>query len=154
MPRKATGTIARAGDHWKARIRLAAGSGPWVDLPSGLSEAKAREMAAALTERARSKNWKTPPKNGALPPPGSTVAEWSKRWLAHRAQRGLTSVRDDKGRLEHHILPLLGDLAVPAVTRADIERVVADLDSKVRAKEMTWKTAWNIWAVLRRMFRD
>jgi hypothetical protein len=98
MPRKATGTIARAGDHWKARLHLADGSRSWVDLPLGLSEAKAREMTAALAERARSKNWKAPPKNGVLPPPGSTVADWSKRWLAHRTQRGLTSVRDAKVR--------------------------------------------------------
>jgi hypothetical protein len=109
MPRKATGTIARAGDHWKARIRLSDGSRHWVDLPPGLSEAKARKMAAVLTERAHGKNWRSPAKMGVLPPPGSTVAERSKRWLAHRAQRGLTSVRDDEGRLEHHILPLLDD---------------------------------------------
>jgi hypothetical protein len=40
------------------------------------------------------------------------------------------------------------------VPRADIEGLVAELDAKVQAHKLSWRTAMNVWAVISRMFRD
>jgi integrase len=71
-----------------------------------------------------------------------------------RIQRGNTSTRDDKSRFSTHVAPLIGDRAMAAVTRSEIEGIVEALDHKVRTGELSWHTAWNIWAVVSRMFRD
>ena len=86
--------------------------------------------------------------------PTETVAQWSERWLAHREERGYTSVCDDRGRLSAHILPVLGAVYVREVTRAHVEDLVERLDAKVRRGECSWKTAWNVWGVVTKMFSD
>jgi hypothetical protein len=63
-------------------------------------------------------------------------------------------VRDNKGHLNEHVLPVLGPLAMPAVTRKDVESLVAALDRKVLAGEVSAKTARNVWGTCSKMFDD
>ncbi len=83
-----------------------------------------------------------------------TVAQWSERWLAVREEKGYTSVCDDRGRLSAHILPVLGSVFVREVTRAHVEDLVEKLDAKVRGGKCSWKTAWNVWGVVTKVFSD
>ncbi len=87
---------------------------------------------------------------------GENGEPWARteRWLASREARGNTTTRDDASRLEHHVLPTIGDHAMAAVTRDDVEAIVESLDGKVRADALSWHTWWNVWAVVSRMFRD
>lgn len=155
MPRARTGTVERHGDHWDAKILLADGkTRERFCLEPGMSKDAARAEAAALSRRALEVGAEAPPAGTAPEPEGERVSKYAGRWLKERDARGLTSVGDDRGRLEKHVLPLLSDRATVAVTRTDVERVVEDLDRKVRAGEISWKTAHNVWGNVTRMFAD
>ena len=85
---------------------------------------------------------------------GETLAQFAERWLEARARLGNTTVRDDRGRLDKWILRSLGATPVAGITREHVERLVADLNEKVRARELAWKTAGNVWAVFQRLMKD
>ena len=89
-----------------------------------------------------------------MPPPSESIRAWHVRWVASRAAKGNTSIRDDKSRYQTHVDPLIGEKPMASVTRSDIEGVVEALDGMVRAGELSWHTAWNTWAVVSKMFRD
>ncbi len=89
-----------------------------------------------------------------IPATSETVRDWQSRWLVSRVAKGHTSTRDDKSRYETHVDSLIGSKPIASVTRVDVEAVVEKLDGKVRAGEMSWHTAWNVWAVVSKMFRD
>jgi integrase len=99
-------------------------------------------------------------KRGTPPPATSeTVAEWCKRWLEWRTNRGLSTTPHDKGRLSNYVLPILGPLPMHAVTRVDVERVVEELDRRISlpgndADRISWKTASNVWVLVSKMFKD
>lgn len=156
MPRARTGTIKRHGDHWDARITLNDGSRPWVHLPAGLTEPEARKRAQSMSEAVRERDGKREPTtaSGAPPAPGEMFAAWSERWLAAREERGLTSVKDDRGRLRKWVLPTLGPRPMPEIKRVELERLVEELDAAVRAGLCAWKTARNTWGVVSKMFDD
>ena len=83
-----------------------------------------------------------------------TLREWSDRWLAWCKERGLASVDDDLGRLTKHVFTRIGFRDVRAVTRADLESLVDHLEGRVRAGELSWKTASHAWGLVTRMFAD
>jgi integrase len=88
---------------------------------------------------------------------GETVAAWSERWLADRTARGIASVKDDEGRVNKHILPILGPMPIARVDRAAIESVVESLDRKIVSDDVDhieWKTASNVWMLVSKMFDD
>jgi integrase len=164
-PRK--GTIEWHGDHWDVRPTLADGSrGDRVCQPPGMSEERARDKATALTQLAAQKGiarerpeLPAPPAPGGAPPPqGVTLKDWSDAWCDDRARRGLSSVDDDRGRLRKWILPRfdppLGSRPAQSLTNADLERLVEDIDERVRREELSWKTAKNVWGLVTKMCDD
>ena len=94
----------------------------------------------------------SPPRSGRRPD-GETVGSWFNRWWEDRVLRGTSSASTDRYRYHGHIEPVIGTLAIKAVTKADIERVVARLDAETR-KGQSWRTSLNCWALVRAMFRD
>jgi len=174
---KGAGTIhwvpAKPGEtqgHYMGRISLIDGARPWVHCPPGprsvQAEARAREYVASKAERARlnritGEEWGLKPRGvtketttGSRPAvEGETVSDFADRWLKARVGR-VASVRDNKGHLNEHILPVIGPLAISAVRSKDIEDVVAALDRKVLAGEMSAKTAKNVWGTCSKMFDD
>ena len=155
MPRPRTGTIYRHGDHWDVRVTLLDGSrSPPIHLPKGLSEARARDRAASLAELATKEGLPRPTTKTGAATSSDTLSSWTERWCAAREERGLTSVGDDRGRLRKWVLPALGDKLMTEITRADLERLVEDLDASVRAGALSWKTAKNVWGVVSKMFDD
>jgi integrase len=156
MARPSTGTVQWFGDHWRARVTLADGSRPWIDLPRTLGrddEAKAREKARELAVYAREHGMQRTTE-GALAGDGETVREYAARWIAERERRGLRSVRDDRQRLNTHVMPLVGDLRVRGVTAKDARAVVAALDAKVSSGALAWRTALNTWGSFSKMMGD
>ena len=154
--RPASGTVVWAGDHWRIRITLLDGSRPWFDLNPRISEKEARKLAREASELARKeKRVLISPKGEAKEDPGGeTVRFWSSRWLDYREERGLESVSDDRARVRDHVLPVIGDIAMADVTEDHIRDVVHSLDEKVGKGELAWKTASNVWVLVRKMFKD
>jgi integrase len=150
-PRK--GTICWTRDRRRqAIVTLADGSRKRLDpFPRGISEALAREKAAFYAEKWANVYPKAPA--GETITTGS-VAAWFEQFARHREARGLTSVRDDRGRFARHVAPVLGRLAMTTVRREDIEQLVRTLDAKVQAGELSWKTAQNTWVLVSKMFRE
>jgi len=116
----------------------------------------AKACAARLAPRVR--------KASAGLPPIETVADYAERWCAWRERKGFGCVGNDRAILRHHILPTIGTLDVCCVARDDLKRVVKDPDDKAKhgttvdfdgaVRSFAWKTAINVWAVVRAMFRD
>lgn len=147
---KGTGTVtgytdARGRERFRVAIEIN-GKRKWKRMPPGTLRAEAEAKASEWSVRAS---------QAPLPVQRvQTVEQWSWRWLAWRAERGLTSVSDDQQRIRDHILPTLGKLEMKRVTRADIRKLVERLDERVRSEELRWKTALHVWTLVRGMFRD
>jgi integrase len=147
--RPKTGSITLHGDHFDVRITLPDGSrAPRQCLPAGLTEPRARETAAAMTERAEQKWSERKTEEAKVQAVGETFKVWSLRWCDERQRRGHTSVSDDRGRLSKWVWPILGEAQAVAVSGADIERLVESLDNHVLAADLSWKTAANVWGLV------
>ncbi len=165
MPRLSTGYIEWSGDpshprptdHWRVRVTMPDGSRPRFDLAPGVTAAKARKKAAEMAALAKvgklvaATSTTTATSSGK---PGEALDAWVERWFAARATRGLSSVRADGGRYRTWIAPVLGGLPVAALQRQDIERWVEWIDAQVRAEKLSWKTAFNAWGLVSKMFGD
>jgi integrase len=135
---------------WFARLTLVDGGRKFVPLDPSIPHEdmqSARKAAADVSALARNER-----RVDANVP--ETVREYGKRWLAHREERGLTSVSDDRGRLTKWVHSKIGEADVTNVDRGALEELIEDLDRRVRARELSWKTAWHAWALTRRMFGD
>ncbi len=160
MARPATGWVkwrnGSEGEHWYAQVTLKDGTrSDWVSLPShilngppGSPEYLAAKAAAKVASDDARLHGMVRRTTSA-----QTVTEYAKTWIAWRTGK-VRSVRDNASHLEHHILPELGALPIADVTRADVERVVAALDEKVRKGEMGSKTARNVWGTCSKLFDD
>ena len=148
------GNVEVRGGVYALRIRLA---GERKRIPLGavadMSEARAREKADAWLERMEREGYgvdKPPPPPGAV-----TVKMHFNAWISgelyrqHGPVNGLkikASAESDSWRAGKWIEPLIGHLAVTAVTEQDIERVIAKLPEE-RAG-----TRLQVYALLHRGF--
>jgi integrase len=134
---------------WHARISLTDGSRPLVPLDPDIPHedtAGAAECAATTSAYFR--------ENGMAPDTTKeTVAEYAARWLSDREGR-VNPIRDDRGRMNHHVLPVLGPLDVTRFGRDDVERLRDALDVKIADGTLSWKTAANCWTVITSMCSD
>lgn len=134
---------------WVARLLQPSGGRRPVDMP-GIPEAdveRARALAKTLAIRARD--------GGFVPEEAlETVNEWVVRWAKARTAKGLRTVGTDLGRFNKWLSPIIGTKAMTSVTRRDIEEVVQALDRGIRAGQLHWKTARNVFGVLTKMFAD
>ena len=148
MGRKSTGTVrpTQDGKAWEAKYTLLGGKrGPWGELPgsAGLDRPAAEALAASYAPSVRASSAGDE----------ETVAKYVDRWLADRKTR-VVSIKDDTSRMRDHVLPELGTLGARSITRDDIERVRDKLDDKVKAGDLSWKTAQNVWTLLRKLGDD
>ena len=130
MARPATGSPkwSEERQRWEARVTLDGGMRKLVPLPTSIRKEDsdtARRVAQIISDKSR--------RDGKVPETtAKTVNEWVVDWLAARTRAGLATVAHDQGRLKNHVQPVIGTRPIADVTREDVERVVADLDRKVR----------------------
>lgn len=144
------------GDHWRARVTLADGSRPWVDLPRTLGrddEAKAREKARDLAAYVR-EHGVIRTSEAPLPSSAETVRAYVDRWIADRRRRGIKTADDDASRLRKHVFPLIGGEAMAAVSAKQLRALVVSLDEKIASGALAWKTAGNVWGLVGKLFTD
>lgn len=138
------GSIFRRGR--KLWMKYKDAEGQWVNKSTGLDvgQEKAAERLLELAEAAVTAGVK-PAEDG------TTVATYAKRWIAERKARGLSSVKDDDGRLKRHVLPSLGRLELGEVK----PRHVRDLVRKLRREaKIAPRTIISVYGAMHRMFAD
>ena len=101
MGRARTGTVKKHGDHYDARILLPDGSRPWIHLPAGDTYERAKERAAALSERAAQGD-AVLDRNAAKVAEGETVAQYVARRADDRVAHGVTSAVEETAFLRKH----------------------------------------------------
>ena len=101
--------------------------------------------------------------HGVAPETGSeTVAAWFKRLHAAKDAKGLSTVKDMRGRATAWILPGIEHRAMAKVTAEDIEAIVRRLDAAVRSFQkggpgegrLAPSTAANVWGDLSHAFDE
>ncbi len=166
MPTEPTGTVDRyEGDHYVIRLgRLLDGSRPYVHMKPGprskYAEQRAAELAVERTKEARDlkltgADFSIRPRRPteAATIAGPSMGGWVDAWTEHRRRRGL-STADTAVRVWHqHIEPVIGG-HVRDWTREDLRALSRDLDAKVHASTLSWKTAQNVWGVATKMVAD
>lgn len=141
---------------YKDRVVMPDGSRPWVHVdaatPEEARQAFDRMRAASQAQRLATRKRQT--LTGGL-----TVRQWMvERWTPSRKAAGLVSAEGGMGRLEIHVLPILGPMPIASVTRENIESVVAHLDAAQRLPRaqggISWKSAACIWGLVTKAFDD
>lgn len=144
--------------HWRTRVTYADGTRRWERL-DGLTQAekaRAKKRALLVQVGARTRLPTPGPRARTPEPEGESVEEYGARWLDDRRRQGRADVDGEAGTLRRYLYPHLGARVLASITRADLERVVERLDDAVRApvKPLSWKTALNVWSVVRKLFHD
>ncbi len=155
--RKATGTITKTkAGLWQAIVTLADGTRKRLPpFPKGTSEAMAREKATHYAaEVARLGIVRAPIEVSALAEPAESAEGWFTSWLADRMARGYSSAKDNAGHWRIHIRPCFGDRHPKSWTRDDFRKLSRELDAKVQADSLSWKSAVNIWGTATKMADD
>jgi integrase len=139
------------GDGFKSRVVMPDGSRPWVHV-----DARTPEEATDIFDRMRQASQAQRAATRVRRPSASiTVESWVRdRWTPSRRSRGLVNVDCDLGRLAKHIFPAIGPTPITQVSTPQLERVVAELDDKVRAGTLSWKSATCIWGLVTKAFDD
>lgn len=142
--RPSTGAVVRikTGPHagqLQGIIRLFDGSKKRLEpFDKGTSQAMAEERTKFWQEKVLRERIVKEPKNSAA----SAGAEWWESYFKWRDARGLSPTRP---AYNSHVKPVIGDKHPRQWTRSDCEAIVAELDKKVTAGGITWKTAANCW---------
>jgi integrase len=152
------------GEQWYTIVTLANGKrSPWIALAKTIlrdDEPGAKAAAKAVAEERRAGGY-------VAPEVTETVEEFAKRWCKWRDERKIGCVAGDRAKLAAHVFPSIGSLDVRAVSRSDLKRLVESLDAKTKRghtidtrgkrpkrRPFGWKTAGNVWNVVRALFRD
>lgn len=155
MARRRTGTVRQHGDHYVIRATWPDGKKTKpVHLEPWVTEEDAWTRAGELHRIVRQPGAERVADLTPADLDTTTVGEWIEGWFRNREDRGYTSVADDRGRWSKWLARHLEARPIKAVTKVELEAVVEDLDTRVRAGELAWKTAQNVWALCSRMFKD
>lgn len=129
--------------------------GEWPHSPEG--EARAREAAAARTERWRDLGVVVEPKRGRRRKPTAALLDfeqWFDRWIAQRKAEGQTSTRMDRSRYRTHLVPVTGGAHVRDWSKEMMRELVSALNAKINAEPTCWKTMEHAWTLAKAMCRD
>jgi integrase len=83
-----------------------------------------------------------------------TTAHYAERWLAWRDRHEMTSITCYRSAVDQHILPVLGEKPVVAITTQDAREIARILREKSAAKVLSPASANKYWKVFRAMLRD
>lgn len=140
-----TGTIVKTKlGLWQPVVTLADGTRKRLKpFKKGTSEAMAREKTAVYARQVLELKLKRPTPKGEL----SGGGLWWEAYFAHREAKGQAAVRP---MYNTHLAPVLGDKKPADWTREDCEQIVRELDAKILANKLSWKTAANVWGLFTR----
>ncbi len=127
-----------------ARLKGEKVPGKWGNAPTGETDKAKAQKFAELAQAAIDK------RNKVRAAGADSLREFIRMWLSKRAEAG-HDWKKDRGRLQKHILPMLGDLALADITTA----LVADLVHNLRfKKKLANRTVRNVYSVLAAALRD
>lgn len=144
--------LAREVDPARKRLDLRDLIGAEMSADMDIALEQGKDIANRLSLEALRKRI-DPPK----PPAAAkdTFEAYAARHRDHRAAtRAVEDPTDDYRRLRTHAFPILGKLAMTAITRVEIENVVERLDKLIASDDISWKTAANVWSAVRTIFWD
>lgn len=137
----------KAGTRLWCRLKGRKGDGKWGSYPTPYRIGEEKE-AERWTVRAQANI----DKRNAIGLSGAqTVASYSRDWLARRERDGVASVRDERGRINNHVIPAIGDMKLSEVRGRHVADLVRALN---RNEDLAPRTVLNIYGVMRTMFRD
>lgn len=129
---------------WYCRLKGDKVPGKWSDVSTGETDRDRAQAFAVAAQRAIDK------RRGVRAPGAKTLIEWVRQWLKSREESG-HDWKKDRGRLEKHVLPVLGSLDLDEVTTARIAELVHAL--RFRSK-LANRTTRNVYSVLAAVMRD
>jgi integrase len=126
---------------WYARLKGEKVPGKWGNSPTNETDRDKAKKFAELAQAAIDK------RNAR----GSdTLRAYVAEWLVKRREAE-RDWKKERGRLDNHILPILGDLKLADITTAHVADLVHDLRFK---KKLANRTARNVYTVLASVMRD
>ncbi len=138
-----TGVFARGGKLW---IKVRQPDGSWRNVATGL----VLDQGAAAGQLRDQVQARIDAGDVASAGP-QTVASYAKQWMTIREGRGLSSIRDDRGRMNNHVVPGIGRMKITEVRPRHIRSWV----QRMRANpELAPATIRNVYALARTMFQD
>lgn len=147
--------------YWRGKVTLQDGTKARVDIPvpKCYSATAARlhvEWAQAEEDTHHTIDNAKVAKHATAAPAIATgeADRWFDAWIASRKARGLSSTADNEGHFRLHIRPALGGKHVRDWTSDDLRAVVAALDAKIAAGEISPKSASNIYGTATKMVSD
>ncbi|MCC6665667.1 MAG: tyrosine-type recombinase/integrase [Polyangiaceae bacterium] len=156
---KGAGSVQWKNGHRHVRVSLPDGTRPWYRLCGArcscaeMSEARAAETAAAVSERERERVAAELGETAKLRGPRTTIRDFGEAWTKgelHRKWpdhiRAKRSASDDAERLELYVYPVVGTLAVADFRLDDAERVMARLP-----RELASSTRRHVAQVMHRL---
>jgi len=167
---KRTGTLegpfrdASGRKFWRGKVRLKDGSRARVEIPESkrYSETASRDFIAWAQEEEdttgviyAAKLAKLARKAAPLAPISTDEGDrWFGAWEDARKARGLTSTRDNRNHFMSYIRPAVRGKHVRDWTSEDVRAIVAALDAKIAAEEISAKFARNVWGTATKMCAD
>lgn len=112
---------------------------------ASLPEAKARKVLTELVARIEAGTAFGEELVGTM-----TVREFADAWINERKEAGVSTWKDDKARLDNHILSEIGDVPLQEVRPRGVRAIV----KKLKKTALAPRTVRNIYGTARTMFND
>jgi integrase len=138
-------SIYARGQHLWGRLKNS--DGEWISRRTGL---KVGQEELARKKLADAQRILDAEREASIGGP-MTVSRFAERWLKEREKRGLRSVRDDKGRINNHVLPKIGKLKLNEVRPRHIRDLVRALRQD---SDIAPRTIRNTYGIAHAMFHD
>jgi len=127
---------------WWARIKGDKAPGKWSSVPTHeTDEAKAKKFALAAQKAIDSR---------AVVVNRLTFRAWIAEWLIRRAESD-HDWKKDRGRLDNHVLPVIGDIELTELTPKHLVDLVHALRFKTKLAN---RTVRNVYSVIAAALRD
>ena len=147
-------TYVRGNMLW---LRFKGPDGKWTQASSGFSVGQEREAKAALKKldlkigaEREVRDAGGSPLDVALREGPLTVSRWSQAWQSTR-EGVVEDPGSDESRLRLHVLPVIGEMLLDEVRPRHLIALFKTLRAK---KTLAPKTLWNVYAVVKALFRD
>jgi integrase len=130
-------------------IRFKDQRGKWVARAAAANKKDAERILKDV-ERGVRRLGSTAPVSDQSAAEGSRLRDLTADWLKRRRNRGLRNVDNDKGHLDNHILPALGDMGANEIR----PRHVVAFISALRQTKLAPRTIRKIYGSLHKLFSD